>query len=136
VSGCGEVLIAAATASAARNDEALVGAGEVVDELAGIGVEEHGADRNFEDGVFGVAAGAVGAHAVFAALGFVLGIEAEIDEGVVALAGFEDNVTSVAAVATGGSAAGNELFAAKRHASITAVTGFYPNFGFIDKHSL
>jgi hypothetical protein len=54
----------------------------------------------------------------------------------VALAGFEDNVTSVSAVATGGSAARNELFAAKSHTSITTVTGLYPNFGFIDKHSL
>jgi hypothetical protein len=40
------------------------------------------------------------------------------------------------AVAAGWSAAGNELLTAKRHAAITPVTGFYPNFGFIDKHSL
>jgi hypothetical protein len=54
----------------------------------------------------------------------------------VALAGFEDDTAAVAAVSAGGSAAGNELFTAKSHASITAVTGFDPNFGFIDKHSL
>ena len=73
---------------------------------------------------------------MLAALGFVLGIEAEVDQGVMALAGFDDNVTSVSAVAPGGSAARNELFAAKRHASITTVTGLDPNFGFINKHSL
>ncbi len=134
--GGSEVLVAAPAATAASDNEALVGAGEVVDELAGVSVEEHGADGNFEDGVFAVAAGAVGAHAVLAALGAVLGIEAEVDEGVVALAGFEDNVTAVTAVAAGGSAAGNELFAAKSHATITPVTGFDANFGLIDKHSL
>jgi hypothetical protein len=42
----------------------------------------------------------------------------------------------VTTVTAGRSAAGNELFTAKRHAAITAVTGFDPNFGFIDKHSL
>jgi hypothetical protein len=136
VGGRGEVLIAAATATAAGDDEALIGLGEVVDELAGVGVEEHGAYGNLEDGIFAVAAGAVGAHAVFAALAFVLGIEAEVDQGVVALADFEDDVAAVSAVAAGGSTAGNELFTAKGHAAITPVTGFDPNFGFIDKHSL
>jgi hypothetical protein len=73
---------------------------------------------------------------VLAAFGFVLRIEAEVDEGVVALAGFKDNVTAVSAVAAGRAAARNELFAAKGHATITPVTGFDPNFGFIDKHLL
>jgi hypothetical protein len=54
----------------------------------------------------------------------------------VALAGFKDDAAAVTAITTGGSAAGNELFPAKGHAAITAVTGFDPNFGFIDKHSL
>jgi hypothetical protein len=134
--GGGEVLIAAAAASAAGDDETLVGTGEVVDELAGIGVEEHGANGDFEDGVFAVMAGAVGTHAVLAALALVLGVVAEVDQGVVALAGFKDDAAAVTAITTGGSAAGNELFPAKGHAAITAVTGFDPNFGFIDKHSL
>ncbi|MGC2636161.1 MAG: hypothetical protein WA294_03215 [Acidobacteriaceae bacterium] len=39
-------------------------------------------------------------------------------------------------IAAGGSAAGHEFFAPESHAAITAVTGFYAYFGFIDKHSL
>jgi hypothetical protein len=73
---------------------------------------------------------------VFAALALVFRVVAEVDEGVVALAGFKDDAATVAAVSAGGTAAGNELLTAKSHASITAVTGFDPNFGFIDKHSL
>ena len=86
VGGGGEVLVAASAASAAGDDDGLVGAGEVVDELAGVVVVEEGADGDFEgDGLAGVA-GAVGAEAVAAALGLVLGVEAEVDEGVVARA--------------------------------------------------
>jgi hypothetical protein len=58
-----------------------------VDELAGVLVVEHGADGDLRVVEFAVEAGAVGAHAVLAALGLVLGVEAEVDEGVVALRG-------------------------------------------------
>jgi hypothetical protein len=42
----------------------------------------------------------------------------------------------VTAVAPRGSPAGNKLFTPESHTAITAVTGFYADFGFIDKHSL
>ena len=136
VGGGGEVLVAASAASAAGDDDALVGAGEVVDQLAGVCVVRGRADGDFEDGVLAVAAGAVGAHAVPAALAFVLGVEAEVDEGVVALGGDHEDVAAVAAVAAGGAAAGDELLPAEGHAAIAAVAGFDANFCFIDKHSL
>ena len=46
------MLVAATAASTARNDEAFIGTGEVVDELASVSVEEHSANGNFEDSVF------------------------------------------------------------------------------------
>jgi hypothetical protein len=46
----GEVLVAASAASAAGDDDGLVGVGEVVDELAGGVVVEQGADGDFEGG--------------------------------------------------------------------------------------
>ncbi len=69
-----------------------------------------------------------------AALGFVLRIEAEMDEGVVSFTGFHDDVAALAAVAAGRTAARNELLAAEGHAAIPAVTGFDSDFGFVDEH--
>src|SRR6202034_3490685 len=84
----GEVLVAAPAPPGARDDKPFVGMGEVVDQCAGIGVVEQRANRDFKDSIFAILAGAVGSHTVLAAFGFVLRIEAEVDEGVVALAGF------------------------------------------------
>ena len=78
--------------------------------------------------------GAVGAEAVAAALGLVLGVETEVDEGVVAEGRGHEDVAAVAAVAAGGTAAGNELFAPEGHAAVAAVAGLDANSCFIDEH--
>ncbi len=134
VDGGGEVLVAAPAAPALGDDHGLVGGFEVVDQLAGVLVVEGGADGDLEGDGAAVEAGAVGAHAVFAALRLVLGVVAEVDEGVVALRAGHDDVAAAAAVAAGGTAAGHELLAAEGHAAIAAVAGFYANFGFINEH--
>jgi hypothetical protein len=77
----GEVLVAATAASSSGDDNGLVGAGEVVDVLTGVVVEERGY-RDFEGRAFACGARAVGAEAVTAALYFVLGVEVEVDRGV------------------------------------------------------
>jgi len=56
------------------------------------------------------------------------GIEAEVNKGVVALAGFHDDVASLAAVAARRSAARDKLFPAKGHAAIAAVPRPSPEF--------
>ena len=132
--GGGEVLVAASAASAFGDDDALVGLCEVVDQLAGVLVVEGGADRDLQDDGVAVEAGAVGAHAVLAALGLVLGVVAEVDQGVVALGADHDDVAAAAAVAAGGTAAGHELLAPEGHAAVAAVAGFDANFCFIDEH--
>src|ERR1700735_5525627 len=71
----GEVLVATATATAAGDDDLVVGVGEIVDDLAGVGVVEYGADGDFEDGVFAGGAGHIGTEAVTAALGLPFGVE-------------------------------------------------------------
>ena len=86
----GEVLVAAAAAAALGDDDALVGLAEVVDQFAGFLVEERGADGDLQDDGAAVQPGAVGAHAVLAALRLVLGVVAEVDERVVALAGLHE----------------------------------------------
>jgi hypothetical protein len=110
--------------------------GEVVDELAGVVVVEEGADGDFEGGVLAGLAGAVGAEAVASALGFVLGVEAEVDEGVVAEGGGHEDVAAVTAIAAGGASLGNKFFAAEGHAAVAAVSGFDPDSCFINKHAI
>ncbi len=80
-------------------------------------------------------AGAVGAETVASALGLVLGVEAEVDEGIVAQGRGHENVAAVAAVAAGGAATGDELLAAEGHAAIAAVAGLDSDSSFIDKHA-
>jgi hypothetical protein len=105
-----------------------------MDEFAGFLVVKGSADGDLEDDGVAVEAGAVGAHAVLAALALVFGVVAEVDEGVVALRAFHDNVAAAAAVAARGTAAGDELLAAEGHAAVAAVAGFDANFCFIDEH--
>ena len=130
----GEVLVAAAAASALGDDQALVGLLEVVHQLAGFLVVKRGADRHLQHDRMAVLAGAVGTHAVLAALRLVLGVEAEVDERVVALRRLHDDVAAAAAVAAGGAAAGHKLLAPEGHAAVAAVAGLYADFGFIDEH--
>src|SRR5258708_7610151 len=134
--GCGEVLVASSAASALGDDDGFVGVGEVVDELAGVVVVEEGAYGDFEGGVLAGLAGAVGAEAVAAALGLVLGVEAEVDEGVVAEGGGHEDVAAVAAVAAGGTALGDKFFAPEGHAAVATVTGFDTNSCLINKHAI
>lgn len=70
------------------------------------------------------------------ALGFVFGVEAEVDERVVAERGLHEDVSAVAAISAGGASAGDEFLAAKGHAAVSAVAGFDPNFRFVDEHGL
>ena len=130
----GEVLVASAAPTAFGYDDGFIGPGEVVDELAGGVVVEEGAYGNFEGCTFARVSGAVGAEAVASALGFVLGVEAEVDQGVVAEGGGHEDVAPVTAISAGGTALGNELFAAKGHAAVATVTGFDTDSCFINKH--
>jgi len=57
-----------------------------------------------------------------------------VHERVVALARFHNDVTATPTITAAGSAAWNELLAAKRHASIAAVTRLYADLCLIDEH--
>ena len=121
------MLIASAATAAFGDDHLLVGGLEVMDEFAGVLVVKGCAYRDLEGDRVAVGAGAIGAHAVFAALALVLGVVAEVNKGVVALGGDHDDVA-------GRTAAGNELFPAEGHAAVAAVAGFDANSCFIDEH--
>jgi hypothetical protein len=48
--------------------------------------------------------------------------------------GGHQNVSAVAAVASGGATAGDELLAPEGHTAVPAVPGFNADFRFIDEH--
>ena len=60
---------------------------------------------------FAILALAIAAFAMTSALGFMLGVKAEMQQRVVVLAGDQDHVAAVASVAAAGTAARDEFFA-------------------------
>src|SRR5690242_14085693 len=95
----GEVLVAASAAAAARNHDPLIRPGKVVHQLAGLIVKERSAHRHLQHQIFAFTPGAVRALAVPAALRFVLGIEPEVNQRIVALARLHDYVAAAPAIA-------------------------------------
>jgi len=80
VGGSGEARVALAAFAAARHREAFAGLGEIVEALAGGFVVDHGSDGHLDIERAALGAGALAALAVTAALGLVLGVEAELEE--------------------------------------------------------
>src|SRR5712671_1408069 len=133
--GSRKARVAAASASAAGNHHALVRGGEIEYFLAGLFVVHYGPDRNLQKYVDAFPSALVGAFPVASAFRLVFRIETEMDQRVVALAGFHNYISTLAAVAAGRSAAGYVFLAAKRHAAIAAVARFDSDFSFVDKHN-
>src|SRR5260370_9950134 len=90
--------------------------------------------RKLQQTVCAFAPGRVRACAMASPLGSVFGIETKMDQGIMALAGFHNDVASLAAVAARGPATRNKLLATKREATVAAVAGFDANCGFINEH--
>src|ERR1700730_13105551 len=134
VYGRGEARISAPSTSTAGYHKALVGLRKFENFLSRFVVVDNRPDRNFQNHIPAVASRLVGPFAVASALRGVLGIETEVHERVVALAGFHDYVAALAAVPSGWPAAGNELLAPESHAAIAAVSGLDSNFRLINKH--
>src|ERR1700674_5526364 len=134
VPGFREMLIAAATAPAVRNKNALTGCCEIGDGLAGLGVENKCSDRNLQNHVFAGVARAVGALAVPPAIGFEFAIVTVAEKGVVVDGGFEIDAAAISAITAGRTAARNGFFAAQGHATGAAAAGLHEYFGFLNKH--
>src|ERR1019366_1421859 len=129
-----EAGIAATAATAARHHHALVGMGEVMHHLAGHFVVNDSSDGDLQHHAFALAAGFVGTLAMASALGLVFGIEAEVHQGVVALARFHHHVATMTAIAAGGTAARHELLAPEGHAAVAAIARLHPDSCFVNEH--
>jgi len=129
-----ETGIAAPAFSPTSNQKAIACVSEIVQLLTGIGVIDYGADRHFQVDRFAFLAGTIAALAVTAALRFVFGIEAEMQQRIDVLAGDHIYVAAAPAIAAAGTAAWNILLAAERQAAVAAVARLNVDFGFVDKH--
>jgi hypothetical protein len=89
---------------------------------------------NFQNNIDAVATRAIRAFAMSSTLGVIFGIEAKMNESVVSLAGFHDDIATASAIATRRSATRNILLPAESNATVTTVAGFHSNFGLIDEH--
>jgi hypothetical protein len=128
--------IAASTAAAVGDHQALIGTGKVVDLLSRFLVVDDRSYGNLEDDVAAFAAGLVGALAVTPALGLVFRIEAEMNQGIMALAGLHDDVAALAAIASRRATARNKFLAAKGETAVAAIASLHPNFRFVNEHGL
>src|SRR6202044_2741320 len=126
--------IAPTAASAPGNHQVLIRAGKIEHPLACRLVIHNRSHRNFQNDIFAFAAALVRAFTVTPALRFVFGIETEVHQRIVTLAGFHDHISAVAPVAPGWAAAWNILFAAKGHTAVAAVAGLHSNSRLIDEH--
>src|ERR1019366_7216326 len=129
----GKVLVTAAAAPTFGNDHLLIGLLEVVYKLSGVHVIDRSAHRHLQSLGVAIKPGAVGPHAVLAALRLVLRVIAELDQRVVAIGGHHDYVAAAPAVAARGSAAGHKLLTPEGHAAVAAVACLHANFCFINK---
>ena len=128
------MLIASPTATSLRHHEPFAWLDKIVEQLASSVVVDQGANRNRNLDRHAVTARAIAALAVAPTLGFVLGIEPEMEEGVVMYARYQDDVPTAASVAAAGPAARDELLAPEGHAAVAAVASLHPDSCLVNEH--
>ena len=110
------------------------GCGQVLEHVAVLGVDDHGAGRDGKDQVLGRGPVAIGPGAALAAGGLPLLAMGQGGEAVDALLGHEDHAAAVAAVAAVGAAARDVFLPAEADAAVTPVARLEPHFHFVNKH--
>ena len=122
--------VAPATAAALRDNDVFV-CGHVRHDAAGFRVADQCAARHGNDERLCAFAEAALAATVFAALCGVLALVAEIRQCGEVIVHAEHDVAAATAVRAAGS---HVFFTVKSHGAVAAVTGFYLDLSYIDKH--
>src|SRR5690606_22061861 len=128
-----EVHVAQAALAAAGHQQALAVRGQVADDLVGLDVGHHGANRDGDEQVLAALAVHLPAHAVLPALGAEAALVAEVDQGGEVLVGDQPDAAAIAAVAAVRTAQRDELLAAEADASVAAIAGDHLDFSFVDQ---
>src|SRR5580704_4372252 len=134
VRGRSKARIPPPTAPAAGNHDAFIRAGKIVHLLARFRVIHNRSHRHLQQNVFALAPLAVRTLAVTSALRLVLRIESEVNQSVVALARFHNDVPAITTIAAGWPTPRNILLPPESQTAISAIPSLHPNCGFINKH--
>ena len=78
--------------------------------------------------------GTVAAFSMPASLGFMFGVEAEVEKRILMGTGDQVDAAPASTISTARPAAWNELLPAKGQTAVTAVAGLYVDSYFVDKH--
>src|ERR1700748_210523 len=128
------MLVPTSPTAAFGDDDALIRTLKVMHQGAGLVVVECRAHRHFQNRVHTLAAATIGPFSVASALCLVLGIEAEMNQGIVALARLHDAVAAATAISPGRSTPGHKFFAPEGDAAIATISCLHPDACFINEH--
>jgi hypothetical protein len=134
VRGGGEVLIPTPAFAAARYHKPVARRGEIVQQLTGFVVINQRTHWNRNVDGRAIAARAIAAFSMPPALGGVLGIKTEVQQGVVMFARDKHHIAAAAAIAAARSAARDKLLAPERKTAVAAVARLHADSYFINKH--
>ena len=131
-----ESCIAAAAASAARDQNALTFFGEIREQalLAVTFLVDERADGNRDVEIVRSLSGAIGALTVLTAPCLELGVVAEVDQGVLGGNGDDVDRATSSAITTVRAAARDELLAAKTQTAVATRSGDDVDVDFVDEH--
>src|SRR5262245_6940169 len=115
--------IAKATVAALGDSRTLTHFGEIGDERLAVFFIDLGADRQFENDILAIGAGAVLAHPIAAALGLEVLLVSVIDQRIEAIDGLDHHVAALPAIAAVRTAELDEFLAPERHAAVPARAG-------------
>src|ERR1051326_7122206 len=133
MSGSGKPGVSTSTASASRDRDALARFGEIKQAFTGRVVVNRRADRHRNLDGTAVCAGLIAAFTVAAALGFMFGVIAELQERILLASRNQGDISSAAAIAAARSAPRHIFLTAKRQTAVAAVTGLYQDSGFVEE---
>ena len=122
-------LVAAPAHAPARYDELLALVGHIAQQLSVLINQRPQRHKHYF--ILSAAPGFVVGTALFAALGFNVRVVRQLQQGGQVAFGLDDHVAALAAAAAVGTAEFNELFPAKRHASVPAFSGGDINFNMV-----
>src|SRR5215472_6205547 len=134
VSGSRKTRIPASAASALRREKVFAGSGEIVQLFTRFRIIDDGADRSLDVNRPAFVPCPIRSLTVPAALGFVLRIEAEMQQRVLMRARDQVNVASTPAIAAAGATARDELLPPEGQTAVAAVTSLDVNPDFVDEH--
>ena len=132
--GGGGVVGIAPTAAAALGNDMIFTGGHVHDDLIGLRVPDYRAPGDLDDQRFAPLAAHLSALTVFAGLGSILALIAEIQKGCQIVVDTQNDTAAVTAVAAVGTAGCYVFFPVKGNCAVTAATAADGDVYFIYKH--